>query len=103
MEEIEPNGKTPLYLAMSRFKDPAHAPVFSNGEGRPFLVIVSDGDDTCGTEVPDAGERVIGASAAELGVLTRELWDDYGISTIAVGFGTGINAAQLRAIASALR
>ncbi len=100
MDQISPKGKTPLYLAMNRFNDDAHAPLFMSEAGRQFLVIVSDGKDTCDPDGPDETGREDGASAFQLEDLTVALREDSGISTIVIGFGSGIDAKQLNAIAA---
>ncbi len=99
LEEIEPWGNTPIYRAMARFKDPDHAPAFLDESGRQFLVLITDGADTCHPTDPDGWS---GASAHELGELTTELLVSYGISTIAIGFDkTTVDEEQLLAIAEA--
>ena len=99
LDEFYPKGKTPLYLAMERYLDASHAPLFMSEDGRPFLVIVSDGKDTCDPDGPDETGREDGASVFQLGDLSESLRDEMGISTIVIGFGDGVDPDQLNAVA----
>lgn len=99
LDEFYPEGKTPLFLAMERYKDASHAPLFMSEEGRPFLVIVSDGKDTCDPDGPDETGREDGADVFQLGDLSAELRETMGINTIVIGFGDGVDPDQLNAIA----
>lgn len=92
---VAPSRTTPLYMAMSNFLDFSYAPVFSSGELDSYLVIVSDGKDTCGHEPDDDDD----ATAEDLGGMTRLLREQLGIMTIAIGFGTDSDPEQLNAIA----
>jgi hypothetical protein len=83
---------TPLYDAMKRYQVTAHAPIFASDELPNVLVIVSDGTDTC---PPDTW------TPSDFTTLTRSLYDDQGIMTIVIGFGSGADPVQLNAIASA--
>jgi hypothetical protein len=94
-----PDSYTPLLLAMMNFLDPMYAPAFSSGSGVSYLVIISDGMDTCGSVgiAVDGGYDV----DQELTDVTTALRDTFGIKTIAIGFGDGIDPDQLNAIAAA--
>jgi hypothetical protein len=89
---------TPLLLAMSNFLDPSYAPDFTNGKAGGYLVVISDGMDTCGTE----GEfnQNLDLDDALLTDITRDLLNA-GIRTFVIGFGDGIDQGQLNAIAAA--
>lgn len=104
LANIMANGATPLLNAMKRFnKDefPEYAPVFTDGKYPSYLLVVSDGADTCGASGrfnplnPDAG----GASAEELAAITSTLLNN-DIKTFVIGFGEGANPEQLNAIAA---
>ena len=93
-------GWTPLYCAMANFQDPT-----TYGAGQcvgtginSYIVVVSDGQDTCTTACNTASCEGSGVSAAELGTLSATLFSG-GITSIAIGFGTGAPVAQLQAIA----
>ena len=102
-----PGGETPLYLAMMNFTEANYAPIFLNGEAQSYLVIISDGEDTCGGEtIPiDLGlgipiELPVAATTEQLTDVTSELLINHDIKTIVIGFGDGINSDQLNAIAA---
>ena len=94
-----PSGATPLLLEMQNFLDNSYAPAFSGPGANGYLVVVSDGMDTCGQD----GEfnQNNGASAQELAAVASELNSQHGIGTIVVGFGDGADPQQLNAIAAA--
>lgn len=83
---------TPLYLAMAKFLNTFYAPTFLNVAANPnaYLVLVADGDDH-----PSCG----GHSSAQLGTLAATL-NTAGVTTIMVGFGTGVSTSTLLAIAN---
>ncbi len=85
---------TPLLRGMNNFLDPGYAPNFLGEGASPYLVVVSDGADSCGGL---NGEDV---GVDELEAVTSELLDS-GIRTFAIGFGSGVDAAELNAIAEA--
>ncbi|MBN2718048.1 MAG: hypothetical protein JXX14_19540 [Deltaproteobacteria bacterium] len=95
----EPSAATPLLLAMRNYTSAAYAPVFLNGSAGSYLVIISDGMDTCSAD--GQFRQDVGASAAELAAVTTQLLNEHGIRTIVIGFGQGIDPAQLNAIAAA--
>ncbi len=90
---------TPMMTAMQNFLDPSYAPVFSRGDMDSYLVLISDGKDVCG---PPPGVLDIngGASPQEIASVTRQLLDERGIRTFAIGFGSAADPAQLNAVAS---
>jgi hypothetical protein len=92
---------TPLYMAMQNFLDPDYAPVFSGQDLAHYLVVISDGKDSCGQEPGSSPSENSGATARQLGTLTAELLDTHDIMTIAIGFGSDADPEQLNAIASA--
>ena len=92
---------TPL-LAQMRWYDSDRAatlPELYANDGASYLIVVSDGDDTCDAEgdPPDAGP-VIDALAD----VTAHILQTYGIKSIAIGFGdtSGDFADELNAIAA---
>lgn len=97
LESISPDGSTPLLLALRKFADPTYAPAFSEGDATRYMVVVSDGSDTCGTG------GIFGTGVAtpqELSNATGNLRNQ-GIRTFAIGFGLGADESQLNAIATA--
>jgi hypothetical protein len=94
---------TPLYLAMANFANPDYAPIFSDvtANSENYLVIVSDGADTCGTDPTTNGGGMMfnGATGRQLADATIDLREDFNIKTIVVGFGEGADPNQLNAIA----
>ncbi|MBN2525192.1 MAG: VWA domain-containing protein [Deltaproteobacteria bacterium] len=98
LSQWEPGDATPLLLAMQNYTDSAYAPAFSAGGGS-YLVIISDGQDSCGPE--GVYDQQGGATAQELAAVTSTLRNDEGIKTIVIGFGEGADPDQLNAIAAA--
>jgi len=92
-------GATPLYCAMQNFTDPVYAPLYSAVDGNNILVVVSDGMDNCFT---DCKENTQMSSNKTFGDLAQSLNNDYGIKTVAIGFGedTKKSPGQLNAIAA---
>jgi len=93
---ISPNGSTPLLAAMKKFLKPANAPQFLSKDATSYLIIVSDGDDTCA-----GGFFQMGATAAQLSTTTSNLLMQRGVKTYVIGFGNGASPAKLNAIAAA--
>ncbi len=89
---IEPEGNTPLLASMRNFLYDTYAASFLNDDATSYLLVVSDGDDTC------AG--FFGASQAQLRTVTENLLN-YGVKTFVIGFGDGATPAKLNAIAKA--
>jgi len=92
---------TPL-LAQMRWYDRDHSaemPELYANDGASYMILVSDGDDTCDVQgdPPNPGPVI-----TALGETTAHLRDTYGIQTIAIGFGDtqGAMADELNAIAS---
>ncbi|MBN2803458.1 MAG: VWA domain-containing protein [Deltaproteobacteria bacterium] len=91
---VIPEGATPLYEAMTTFLDDSYAPGFTSKGKNRILLIVSDGEDTCGKKQ----------------VLTEATIDDFidvtqsllvkGIKTLTIGFGSGFNSEQLDTISA---
>ena len=95
----QPSAATPLLLAMLNYTDASYAPIFLDGTGGSYLVIISDGMDTCSSDGVFRQDQ--GASAEELAAVTTNLRNLFGIRTIVIGFGEGVDPAQLNAIAQA--
>jgi hypothetical protein len=108
-------ARTPLWKEMWNFVDKTYAPVFSNGKYDSYLLVISDGVDTCKPEAnADAGieedteetglfnrnrDWLEGATAEQLGNLSGRLANN-GIKTFVIGFGDDISdPVQLDAIA----
>ena len=45
-----PSNATPLLLTMANYTIDGYAPIFQNGEAKSYLVIISDGKDSCGLD-----------------------------------------------------
>jgi hypothetical protein len=106
----EPAGATPLYCAISKFKDPTYAPKFYNAPMEKYLVVISDGADACGTDGVSVNVVDRFAKPADLQQVTTSLADPvaavlevkkWPIQTIAIGFGNGVAPSELNAIAKA--
>lgn len=91
------DGTTPLCKAMNRFDRedyPNYAPVFTDAKAASYLLVVSDGEDTCG------GFGVCGGLfGPNFKKLTEKLVNS-GIKVIVIGFGTGSGSTQLNSIAA---
>jgi hypothetical protein len=90
-----PCTNTPLVDQMAYYATgpaAAGAPQLFLEEGSNYLVVISDGEDTC----------YDGSAASALSTLTTQILTDHGIKSFAIGFGStsGDMAAQLNAIAS---
>jgi hypothetical protein len=99
LDAVEPKGGTPLYLAMKRFTESDYASTFTSGKATSYLVIISDGADTCGV-YSGSLPSLHGASAYELSDLTGTLLGKE-LKTFVIGFGQGVDPDQLSAIAAA--
>ena len=93
-----PEGNTPLYCAMDNFLDSSYAPYFANVEAESYMLLISDGTDTCDKDCPHGQEDWPSVTATDLGNKSAELLAK-GIKTIAIGFGGGVDTDQLDAIA----
>jgi hypothetical protein len=93
-------ANTPLLWALQYYLDD-HSdvmPEFYQDDGSAYLVVLSDGADTCEDDADDPHtEEVI----ASIGAATRDLVSTRGIRSFAIGFGdtTGDMAGELNAIA----
>jgi hypothetical protein len=96
---IELSQSTPLFMAMGNFLNDSYAPVFTSTDYPSYLIIISDGKDTCGNETDHFPDEALGANAAQLGTRARSLLDEQQIFTIAIGFGEAADPEQLNAIA----
>lgn len=98
LDTIAPNGGTPLYLAMKNFTKGNYAPRFSSSDATSYLLVVSDGADTCGLSgLP----YLPAANATQLKNITARLLNEFQIKTFVIGFGSGADPGQLNAIAAA--
>ena len=93
---------TPLVEQMRFYLDDHSTSMvdFYSGDDQSYLVIVSDGDDTCYGDPEDP--EMVDAIVAELGRVADELVDTWHIRSFAIGFGdtSGDMARELNAIAS---
>ena len=98
LSRLELSRSTPLFMAMQNFTNPSYAPVFSQADIDTYLVVVSDGMDSCGFEPGGSGwQNNVGAT--DLANITQTLLLDHGIMTMAIGFGDDADPEQLNAIA----
>jgi hypothetical protein len=93
-----PGNATPLLLAMQNFTNREYAPTFMDGLAQSYLVIISDGMDTCGAN--GVFNEAAGASAQQLATVAENLRKNQGVKTIVIGFGEGADPEQLDAIAA---
>ncbi len=84
-----PHGSTPLVKAMDNYLKADYAPGCMNKEWQTYLMIVSDGADSC--TVP---------TIEELSSKTTELLNS-GIKTFTIGFGDDADPKELNAISAA--
>lgn len=101
LNALAPNGGTPLLRAMNNFLNTDYAPVFLDGRHPSYLLVVSDGQDTCDDETCAPGLFVnrCAASVDALADAAKALADK-DIKTFVIGFGDGVDPDQLNAIAS---
>ena len=87
------------YYLADRSTTPGMGELYIN-DGHSYLVVVSDGDDTCEGDRDDPDN--VAEIVAELGRIARDLVTSYGIRSFAIGFGdtSGDMARELNAIAS---
>lgn len=95
---IELEYGTPLYKAMQNFEGDTYAPDFSRRDMDRYLLIVSDGGDTC-TEngdyvLSENDSEALAATPELLAELTSRLLADYGVKTFVIGFGIGDGASE---------
>jgi len=92
---------TPLLRQMQWYDTDrsAEMPDFYANDGASYIIVISDGDDTCDAEgdPPDPGPVISG-----LETTTAHLRDTYGIRSMAIGFGdtSGTMADELNSIAA---
>lgn len=109
--ENSPSGNTPLLQAMELHLSETEAnlndPAYAN-----FILLVSDGNDTCYDEhclaecglfapwcLIECEDRAAEEIIAHLGEAAARLRDERAIRTFAIGFGDGVRAEELEAIA----
>jgi hypothetical protein len=90
---IIPEGATPLYQAMLNFLDDSYAPGFTSKGKNRILLIVSDGEDTCGKNT----QYLDTATLQNFIDVTQSLLVK-GIKTLTIGFGYGFSSDQLDTI-----
>jgi hypothetical protein len=100
LDYYEPWHGTPLLLELMNFQDEAYAPLLMGDGAESYLLLISDGRDTCGTS-QDPLSGVPDATPSALANATRKLKDNMALKTIAVGVGDDIEPDQLSAIAEA--
>ncbi|MDJ0763378.1 MAG: vWA domain-containing protein [Myxococcota bacterium] len=89
---------TPLYLGLKNFTKTGYAPNCTAQDRRRYLLLISDGADSCGAGGPIDPH---GASAEELAEVTSSVLESTGTATFVIGYGSGVNPYQLNAIAAA--
>jgi hypothetical protein len=82
LDNMSPQGSTPLCSAMERFLDPKTAPLFSDPEADSYLIIVSDGEDVC----RDNTSAYCDFPAPDFETLTTDLLGQQAIKTYVIGF-----------------
>jgi len=97
LNTFSPGQATPLLLAMTNYSDPQYSPQFMASKGDSYLVIISDGMDTCGSD--GSFDRGGGASAEQLSEMAAQINRESKVKTIVIGFGEGADPEQLDAIA----
>ncbi len=96
---LELSRSTPLYMAMENFTDSSYAPIFTRADIDTYLVVISDGMDSCGFVSGAQVGQGNQVGAEDLASITRTLLDDNDIMTFAIGFGADADPGQLNAIA----
>jgi hypothetical protein len=95
-------GMTPIVDQMRYYlaDHSADMPDFYSNDGNSYLVIVSDGDDTCEGDREDPEN--VSLIVSELTSVTSDIVDTWGIRSFAIGFGdtSGDMARELDAIAA---
>lgn len=98
IDSIVLSSSTPLYKAMANYQTKEYAPEFLSMGATRYLLIVSDGRDTCGTA---GGRNMAGVTNQQIGDLTTALLNDMGVMSYVIGFGAQAAPAQLNTIAAA--
>jgi hypothetical protein len=95
----EPNGgATPLYCAMNKLLDPAYVTRFGAPDATSYMIAITDGSDNCGDGCCTGLTQKCIATAQEFAALTQKIVAA-GIRVFTIGFGTGVSAQELNAIA----
>ncbi|MCU0665078.1 MAG: VWA domain-containing protein [Myxococcota bacterium] len=97
-----PYGTTPLCMALRKMSDTSYAKGLWSGNAASYLVLVSDGTDTCGgTAGICQGKGLFGSTTPSVQQLKDRTTDlvKVGVSTFVIGFGDGVDPIQLNAIA----
>ncbi len=96
LNSSHPRGSTPLYDGMAKFTETDYASAFADMGFNSYLIVVSDGGDSCGknNNVLDPVEP------ADMAEITTVLLTDNQIKSIAIGFGDQVSPEQLDAIAA---
>jgi hypothetical protein len=96
---------TPMWCAMNNFNTASYAPGCDSADSEHYMVVISDGSDTCGTDcncmdTPDTcGDPNFGATDTELGSLAGTLCSN-SVKTFVISFGTGgVDSGKLNKIA----
>jgi len=90
-----PNGaSTPLWCGLDFYNTYTNTPLH-DPEIQGYLLVVSDGEDLCGTGCSIWGS----ATPVQLGQVTAGLLANHNIRTVVIGFGAGAEPNQLNAIA----
>ncbi len=99
INSVDPYQSTPLWCGMRNFIEDDYAPKFTSPGARTYLVVISDGRDSCDMSCAGLpGEP----RAQDFTNVTNKLREDQGISTFVIGFGNAdIDPQQLNAIARA--
>ncbi|MCP4674630.1 MAG: VWA domain-containing protein [Deltaproteobacteria bacterium] len=91
---VSPSGTTPLYQAMREFTNPGYAPLFTSPSVKSHLVVIVDGEDTCGR----LESSLFPLTPDYFAELVTDLLAS-GIMTYLVSLGLSVNSAQFDAIA----
>jgi hypothetical protein len=107
VNSITPTGATPICTGLKSFLpsvSPKYAPVFTSKDATRYLLLISDGADTCGGTRGECRPKSIFSAnrptTAQLGDMTARLANE-GINTFVIGFGKDVDASELNAIAAA--
>lgn len=97
-------GKTPIVEQLRWYAQDRSAllPELYRNDGTAYLMLLSDGEDTC-EEGVDGAEPTVTEIASSLRQVTAELLETWGIRTFAIGFGDteGDMVRELDAVAEA--
>ncbi len=95
---------TPMWCALHNFSDSDYAPGCNGKDVDRYVVVISDGSDTCGMDchcmdTPDTcGDPAYGATADDLESLATSLCRK-SVKTFVISFGDGADYDKLNAIA----